>query len=86
MFYLDSLKYMHRSDKYHINILQNKFKKAWQNKKKQINVKDMVQSGSYHNKNDKTDFFFFLVAQFGPVQKLKCHFSAMKFSSAAVSL
>lgn len=45
----------------------------------------MVQSGSYHNKNDKTDFFF-LVAQFGPVQKLKCHFSAMKFSSTAVSL
>lgn len=75
---------MHRSDKYHINILQNKFKKAWQNKTNK-DEKTWSSQAVITTKMIRL-IFFFLVAQFGPVQKLKCHFSAMKFSSTAVSL
>lgn len=71
MFHLDSLKYMHRSDKEHINILQNKFKKGLA-KQKQINMKrhGPVRQLSQQKKKNIRLIFFFLVAQFGPVQKL----------------
>lgn len=71
MFHLDSLKYMHRSDKEHINILQNKFKKRLGETKTNQHEKTWSSQAVITTKKKiyKTDFFF-LVAQFGPVQKL----------------